>query len=158
MMPDFRDEDLRERTYRLEASNRRWLVAYLATVVIATGLLVLTTSAAVFFHGLRSQRAEQPAPSPQPATEGKGPPPMYANFCRVTCTPEEVVMDFDFQPDTFSKPASGPGKDSRKVTMTHYTAKRILSALQQTLKRHEATYGVIETDPKERARAAGQRP
>jgi hypothetical protein len=159
MMTDFRGEDLRERVNRLEASNRRWLLAYVTTLVIATGFVVLTAAAALLVPSLLGQRGERPSPPPQPAAEGRGAaPPYYANFCRVTCTPEEVVLDLDFIQDAFAKPASGPGKDSRKVTMTHYTAKRILTALQLTLKRHEDTYGVIETDVKQRARAGGKQP
>jgi hypothetical protein len=157
-MTESRDVELRERIQRLEASNRRWLLAYATTLVIATGLLILAISVAVSNFRAQVQHAEQPSPPAQIAPEGKGSPPTYTNFCRVTCTPEEVVMDFDFDPDLFFRPAAGPGKDSQRITMSHFSAKRISTALQQALKRHEEAFGVIESDVKARAKASGKQP
>ena len=76
--------------------------------------------------------------------------PSYSNFCRVTATPEEVILDFGLNPNPFLQ-----GKQEVNVTqrliMNHYTAKRLCSALLMTLQRHEATFGSIELDVRRRA-------
>src|SRR5262245_23113527 len=69
----------------------------------------------------------------------------YANFARVTATPEEVIVDFALNPNPFS-----PGKQeveiNNRLIMNFYTAKRLCSALAMTLQRHEGTFGSIELD------------
>src|SRR5271165_4260600 len=74
----------------------------------------------------------------------------YANFARVTATPEEVIVDFALNPNPFQS-----GKQEVKVTqrliMNFYTAKRLCSALAMTLQRHEQTFGAIELDVRRRA-------
>lgn len=80
----------------------------------------------------------------------KGAHAAYANFARVTATPEEVIIDFALNPNPFLA-----GKQEVNVTqrliMNFYTAKRLLSALAMTLQRHEGTFGVIELDVRRRA-------
>src|SRR5258708_7848123 len=70
---------------------------------------------------------------------------MYANFCRVTGTPEELIIDFGLNPQPFGVPTEPVAVNQRIVT-NFYTAKRMLHALQLTLQRHEAAFGVLETD------------
>ncbi len=83
----------------------------------------------------------------------------YANFARVTATPEEVIVDFALNPNPFMA-----GRQevvvSQRLIMNFYTAKRLLGALLQTLQRHEATFGSIQLDVRMRAQpgAAGQKP
>jgi len=81
----------------------------------------------------------------------------YANFCRVTGTPEEVIIDFGLNPQPIGIP-SQPITVSQRIVMNFYTAKRMLHALQLTIQRHEATFGVLETDIQKRVRPMPPRP
>jgi hypothetical protein len=74
---------------------------------------------------------------------------MYANFCRVTGTPEELIIDFGLNPQPFGVP-SDPVVVSQRIVTNFYTAKRMLHALQLTLQRHEQAFGVLETDVQKR--------
>jgi len=74
---------------------------------------------------------------------------LYANFCRVTGTPEELIIDFGLNPQPFGIP-SEPVVVSERIVTNYYTAKRMLHALQLTLQRHEAAFGVLETDVQKR--------
>ena len=84
----------------------------------------------------------------------------YANFCRVTGTPEEMIIDVGLN----SQPV-GPPPDSisinQRLVMNYYTAKRLLGALQMSIQRHEVAFGVLETDVQKRvqpsARSAGEK-
>ena len=75
----------------------------------------------------------------------------YANFCRVTGTPEELIIDFGLNPQPFGMPTE-PIPVTQRIVTNFYTAKRMLHALQITLQRHEATFGVLETDVQRRVR------
>ena len=45
---------------------------------------------------------------------------------------------------------------TQRIITNFYTAKRMLAALQMTIQRHEATFGVLETDVQKRVtRGAG---
>ena len=69
----------------------------------------------------------------------------YANFCRVTGTPEELIVDFGLNPQPFGMPTE-PIPVTQRIIVNFYTAKRMLQALQMTIQRHEAMFGVLETD------------
>ena len=73
----------------------------------------------------------------------------YANFCRVTGTPEELIIDFGLNPQPFGVPTQ-PIPIKQRLITNFYTAKRMLHALQLTIQRHEATFGVLETDVQKR--------
>src|SRR5437762_11598169 len=73
----------------------------------------------------------------------------YANFCRVTGTPEELIIDFGLNPQPFGVPGHAVVISQRIVT-NYYTAKRMLHALQLTVQRHEQAFGVLETDVQKR--------
>ena len=73
----------------------------------------------------------------------------YANFCRISGTPEELLIDFGLNPQPVGTPTHPIVVDQRIVTSWH-TAKRLLSALQMTVARHEAVFGVLETDVQRR--------
>jgi hypothetical protein len=75
--------------------------------------------------------------------------PMYTNFCRVTGTPEELIIDFGLNPQPFGVP-TGPIAITQRIVTNFFTAKRMLQALMMTIQRHEATFGVIETDVQRR--------
>lgn len=75
----------------------------------------------------------------------------YANFCRVTGTPEELIIDFGLNPQPFGVPTS-PIPITQRLIVNFYTAKRMLHALQLTVQRQEATFGVLETDVQKRVK------
>jgi hypothetical protein len=76
---------------------------------------------------------------------------LYANFCRVTGTPEELIIDFGLNPQPFGLPTH-PIPVTQRIITNFFTAKRMLHALQLTIQRHEATFGVLETDVQKRVR------
>lgn len=81
---------------------------------------------------------------------------LYANFCRISGTPEELIADFGLNPQPFGMPTA-PIPVTQRIVMNYYTAKRMLQALHLTIQRHEATFGVLETDIQKRVRP-GQTP
>ena len=73
----------------------------------------------------------------------------YANFCRVTGSPEELIVDFGLN----SQPMNSNDKPvnvSQRIVMNFYTAKRLLHALHVSVRRHEELFGTIETDIQKR--------
>jgi len=76
---------------------------------------------------------------------------LYANFCRVTGTPEEMIIDFGLNPQPMGVPAE-PIVVSQRIITNYFTAKRMLAALQMTVQRHEQAFGVLETDVTKRVR------
>ena len=75
----------------------------------------------------------------------------YSNFCRVSSTPEELILDLGLNPHPY-----GTGettiKVSQRIILNHFTAKRLLSALTMALQRHEQAFGVLETDVRKRVK------
>ncbi len=81
----------------------------------------------------------------------------YANFCRVTGTPEELIIDFGLNTQPMGVPTE-PIEVSERIVMNYFTAKRMLSALSMSLQRHEAAFGVLETDVQKRVMPGVMRP
>ena len=75
----------------------------------------------------------------------------YANFCRVTGSPEELIVDFGLNPQPVGVP-KGPITVSQRVIVNYFTAKRLLHALSLSVQRHEAVFGVLETDIQKRVK------
>ncbi|MDO5579680.1 MAG: DUF3467 domain-containing protein [Planctomycetia bacterium] len=75
----------------------------------------------------------------------------YANFCRVTGTPEELIIDFGLNPQPMGVPTA-PIPVNQRIVTNFYTAKRLLHALSMTIQRHEAAFGTLETDVQKRLR------
>ncbi len=73
----------------------------------------------------------------------------YANFCQVTGTPEELIIDFGLNPQPMGVPTE-PIEISERVVLNYFTAKRTLAALQLSLQRHETAFGVLETNVQKR--------
>jgi hypothetical protein len=69
----------------------------------------------------------------------------YANFCRVTSTPEEVILDFGLNSQPFAVGRQDV-KVNHRIVMSHYSTKRLLAAIGMTIQRHEQTFGPIELD------------
>lgn len=74
---------------------------------------------------------------------------LYANFCRVTGSPEELIIDFGLNPQPVGVPTS-PIRVSQRVIVNFFTAKRLLNALALSVQRHEQVFGVLETDIQKR--------
>ena len=72
----------------------------------------------------------------------------YANFCRVSSSPEELILDLGLNPNPYGTNQSV--KVSQRIILNHYTAKRLLSALSLAVQRHEQAFGVLETDVRKR--------
>jgi hypothetical protein len=81
----------------------------------------------------------------------------YANFCRVTGTPEELIIDFGLNTQPMGVP-SEPIEVVQRIVMNYYTAKRMMTALSMSLQRHEAAFGVLETDVQKRVMPGVMRP
>jgi hypothetical protein len=74
---------------------------------------------------------------------------LYANFCRVMGTPEEMIIDFGLNPQPVAVPKE-PIVVTQRIITNYYTAKRMLMALQVTIQRHEAAFGGLELDVQRR--------
>jgi hypothetical protein len=74
---------------------------------------------------------------------------IYASFCRIAGTPEELIIDFGLNPLP-SGTTDHPILVTQRIVLNYFTAKRVLYALQQTIERHEGVFGVLETDVQRR--------
>jgi hypothetical protein len=106
--------------------------------------------------GAQQQPAAQTPPAAvaaqqQVTLDDTGASTCYANFCRVTGTPEEVILDLGLNPQPFGVPQN-PVKVSQRLITNYFTAKRLLAALTMTVQRHEQAFGVLETDVQKRVR------
>ena len=81
----------------------------------------------------------------------------YSNFCRVTGTPEELIIDFGLNMQPMGVPTEAI-EISERIVMNYFTAKRMMAALQMSLQRHEAAFGVLETDVQKRVMPGVMRP
>lgn len=72
----------------------------------------------------------------------------YANFCRVTGTPEELILDFALNANPIGLPERVEVK--QRLIVNFFTAKRMVDALSMAVQRHEAAFGVLETDVQKR--------
>jgi hypothetical protein len=103
------------------------------------------------------QPAQQQQAQPVPVDD-TGAVCHYANFCRVTGTPEELIVDFGLNSQPLGQ---APEKliITQRIVVNYYTAKRLLGALTMSVQRHEAAFGVLETDVQRRVQpGAFQRP
>jgi hypothetical protein len=91
--------------------------------------------------------------APQFSTDASGISTVYTNFCHVSITPEELILDFGLNTQMAPNPTE-PVKLSHRVVMNFYTAKRLLNAIAFAVNRHENTFGPLELDFQKRARGA----
>ena len=73
----------------------------------------------------------------------------YSNFCRVTGSPEELIVDFGLNPNGFRVPRN-PINIKQRIVLNYFTAKRLLAALSMSVQNHERVFGVLETDVNKR--------
>jgi hypothetical protein len=105
------------------------------------------------------QEAQPAAPAPaqpQVQVDDSHVTSCYANFCRVTGTPEELIVDFGLNTQAVGVPEH-PVKISQRIILNHFTAKRLLAALSVSVQRHEAAFGVLETDVRKRVQPSAAR-
>src|ERR1700730_3421463 len=76
---------------------------------------------------------------------------VYTNFCRVSVTPEELVLDFGLNSQMAPNPTE-PIKLTHRVVMNFFTAKRLLLALNNVVAQYENNYGALELDFQKRMR------
>jgi uncharacterized protein DUF3467 len=92
-----------------------------------------------------------PSPPPQPqrsqefAVDARDLSTAYANFVRLTGTPEELVLDWGLNLNMTPQPGE-PVKLTHRLVLDFFTAKRLLSALHWAVQQHENVYGVLEVD------------
>ena len=77
----------------------------------------------------------------------------YSNLCRVTGTPEEVMMDFALNPNAFGRVMDEVVKIDHRIVMSYEAAKRTAFVLLETIRRHEERFATIELDPRKRLRS-----
>lgn len=99
----------------------------------------------------RPSTGQSPAtPTPPPVqVDDTGLEPLYTNFCRVTGTPEEVIIDFGLNTEPFGRTTHAI-KLQQRIVSNFFTAKRLLMALSVAVQRHEKAFGVLETDVNKR--------
>lgn len=95
--------------------------------------------------------AQQQVRAPQLRVDDSNIIACYANFCRVTGSPEELSIDFGFNPQPMGIP-NDPIKVNQRIIVNFFTAKRLLAALSMSVQRHEQVFGVLETDINKRLR------
>ena len=109
---------------------------------------------------MASKEVEKPEEAGRGQAEaGQAPPQMkvddskayacYANFCRVTGTPEELIIDFALNQQPMGA-ITEPLVITQRIVTNFYTAKRLLHALALSVQRHEAAFGVVETNVQKR--------
>ena len=103
--------------------------------------------------------AEETSATPQPAAQAAPQFPtdysslstVYTNFCRVSVTPEELVLDFGLNTTMTPNPNEAI-KLTHRVVMNFYTAKRLMNAMIGVVSQYENTYGALELDFQRRIR------
>ena len=91
------------------------------------------------------QRREEAQEPQRVELDESGVSAVYANFARVSGTPEELVLDFGLNTHPSGTP-SEPIQVSQRLVLNYFTAKRLLHALHLAVQRHESTFGMLETD------------
>jgi hypothetical protein len=99
----------------------------------------------------QAAKPQQPAQAQQLQVNDANAQACYANFCRVTGSPEELIIDFGLNPQPVGVPKD-PIEVKQRIIVNFFTAKRLLAALQMSVQRHEAVFGVLETDIQKRLR------
>jgi hypothetical protein len=94
---------------------------------------------------------EAPAQQPMVHVDDSACTAGYANFCRVSSTAEELILDLGLNPHPYAT-GEATVKVSQRIIMNHFTAKRLLAALGMALQRHENAFGTVETDIRKRVR------
>lgn len=101
----------------------------------------------------------RPSGGPRPAdtqVRDAGLTSLYANFCRVTGTPEELILDFGLNPQPLG--ITQVIDIQQRLVLNYFTAKRLLQALAMSVQRHEVAFGTLETDANKRVATTQRTP
>ena len=103
--------------------------------------------------------AEQPKQPVPTQVDDSNAVSCYANFCRVTGSAEELIVDFGMNTQPVNNSDSSVAVQQR-VVMNFYTAKRLLHALHVSVRRHEEVFGdcLLYTSPSPRDRTRSRMP
>lgn len=88
--------------------------------------------------------AATPAPSQQVVVDNLK--SHYANVCRITQTPNEMIIDFGLNPNFFGHLLDEPLRLETRIIMSQDAAKRLCVHLMTAIKSYEQKYGEIELD------------
>ena len=89
-------------------------------------------------------------PQPQIHVNDKKVIAAYANFCRVSGTPEELILDFGLNNNVPGAAEPEAIATEQRVVINYFTAKRLFQVLAMTVERHESAFGVIEVNVERR--------
>jgi Protein of unknown function (DUF3467) len=81
-------------------------------------------------------------PEPLTAVQDREAQSLYANFCRVLDSGDELVLDFGLHVEL--------GAAKSLIAPSPYTAKRLCEALKATLETYERNFGPLKTDIQDR--------
>ena len=86
-------------------------------------------------------------------------PITYANFCRGTLSPEEVILDLGFNPNAFGvKVLAEDVEIKNRIILSPSAAKRLLLLLNNMVQNHEQNFGEIEVDFRRRLKNQPNQP
>ena len=86
-------------------------------------------------------------------------PVTYANFCRGTLSPEEVILDLGFNPNAFGVKVLAEDVEIRnRIILSPSAAKRLLLLLGNMVQNHEQNFGEIEVDFRRRLKNQPENP
>ncbi|HTM54368.1 MAG TPA: DUF3467 domain-containing protein [Pirellulales bacterium] len=86
-------------------------------------------------------------PEPLTAVQDREAQSLYANFCRVLDSGDELVLDFGLHVELgAAKSLIAP----QRIALSPYTAKRLCEALKATLETYERNFGPLKTDIQDR--------
>jgi hypothetical protein len=97
-------------------------------------------------------RTGMPGQAPQFTMDSANLSTVYANFCHVTFTPEELILDLGLNTQTPPSPAH-PIKLTHRVVMNFYMVKRLMNGLHYAVTKYEQMFGPLELDYKKRVAA-----
>lgn len=95
------------------------------------------------------------APRPEIHVDDSQAAVCYANYCRVTGTPEELILDFGLSAQPREVAAVVGIK--QRIVVNYFTAKRLLHAVALAVQRHESAFGALETDVSRRISSLARR-
>jgi hypothetical protein len=87
--------------------------------------------------------SDTPDPQEGPLRNIKNTPSIYSNFCLVRTTPEEVMLHFGLRSP--EDPTQGDAILTVYTNLWH--AKRLASALLESIAKYEAIFGELPKDP-----------
>jgi hypothetical protein len=126
-----------DRIEKLERANVRWRLISLGAALAVAGYALA--------QGQRNKGPEVGLDIQKIPVEKTPAATTYTNFCRVSVTPEELILDFGLNTQVEPDPKE-PVRVSSRVVMNYFTAKRVLLALNNVVTEHEKSYGNLELD------------